>query len=131
MPFVVRLKRRQVVFAVRAFDNRLALRVVTRRGKGFEAALVDRLTAPRADTVTAFLDPQKSLIDVGDNLGASLSEPQRDLFVQILHRKIDAVFHAVVVKVEGRRLIGADLLGMLAQLVDEKAAKMLKFFCVH
>ena len=124
-------KRRQVVVAVRAFDDRLALRVITRGGDGFEAALINRLTATGADTVTAFLDSQQRLIDIGDNLRAALSESQSDLFVQVLHRKIDTVFHTVVVKFEGRCLIGADLFGVLAKLFDKKVMKMVKFFCVH
>src|SRR6185503_7258651 len=79
------LKRRQVVFAVCAFDQRLALRVVTRGGNSFEATLVDRLTAARADSVTSFLDSQQRLIDIGNDFRTTFSEPQRDLLVQILY----------------------------------------------
>ena len=125
------LKRRQVVFAVGAFDERLALRIVARGGNGFEASLVDRLTATSADTVTSFLDSQQRLIDISDNLRAAFSEPQRDLFVQVLDRKIDAIFNAIVMKFEGRRLIGADLFGLLAKLFYKKVTKMANFFCVH
>jgi len=76
---------RQVVVAVRAFDDRLTLRVIARGGHGFKATLVNRLTATGADAVAAFLDSQQRLIDIGDDLRAALSESQRDLFVQVLH----------------------------------------------
>jgi hypothetical protein len=125
------LESRQVVVAVCALNERLALSVVARSGNGFEASLVNRLTATGADAVASFLDSQQRLIDIGDDFRAAFAEPQRDLFVQILHRKIDAVFHTVVVKFEGRRLVGADLFGFLPKLLDEKVAKMGKFFCVH
>src|SRR6185503_6902633 len=52
------LQRRQVVVAVCAFDDRLALRVVAGGGHRFEASLVDGLTATRADTIASFLDSQ-------------------------------------------------------------------------
>src|SRR5687767_6347011 len=122
---------RQVVVAVCALDERLALRVVSRSGDGFETSLVDRLTATSADAVASFLNSQQRLIDISDDFRTAFSETQRDLFVQVLHRKIDAVFHAVVIKFEGRGLIGADLFGVLAKLFDEKVPKMGKFFCVH
>ena len=108
------LECRKIVFAVGAFDRGLADGVVACGGEGFEATLVDWLAATRADPVTSFLDTQERLIDISNHLGTAFTKSQRDLFVQILHGEIHAVFDAIIVKLERRRLIGADLFGVLA-----------------
>ena len=72
-----------------------------------------RLVGCNARRCRSFLPSYaKRLIDIGNHLGAAFTESQRDLFVQILHGEIDAVFDAIVVKLEGGRLIGADLFGV-------------------
>jgi len=111
---VYRLKRRQIVFAVGAFDGGLTGSVVARRGDGFKAALVDWLTATRTDSVASFLHPEQRLIDIGNDLRAAFAKSQCNLFVQILNRQINTVLNSVVVKLECGGLIGANLFSVLA-----------------
>ena len=96
------------------FDGCLTSGVVTRGGNGLETSLVNWLAATRANPVASFLNTQQRLIDVRDELGTAFTKSQRNLFIEILHGKIHAVFDTVVVKFECGRLVCADLFGVLA-----------------
>src|ERR1700730_2945681 len=105
-----------LIFATGCLNDGLASGIVASSRQSFEPAFIDQLSTAGADAVGAFLDSQQRLIYIGNHLRFALTQTQRQLLVNIHHRKVDGIFYVVVGKLERVRLILANVFGMFTKL---------------
>src|SRR5205085_12659306 len=108
--------QRWSVQTLSGLDCSLARSIVSGRWHSLKPALVNRLSASRADSIRPFVNPQKRLVNVRYELRFTLAHAESYLAVHVLQRHIHAVLDAVI----GVRCCGSlprtHMLGVLSKL---------------